>query len=111
MCTLLRTSARLARKGEQSRAFLVCWTFHRLQVSPGESRHVSRELKIPQGSDPPGLRLAFFSGFGTRELVGVLQQVFLVLPAPLPECRPPPRACQPSVGSWKEIEVFSSSRP
>lgn len=72
----------------------------------GENGHVSRELKIPRGSDPPGPRLASLSGLENRELVGMLKQVSLVLPAPLPGCLLPLRACQRLQAPAMEIEVF-----
>lgn len=68
----------------RNRAFLVLRTFNRLQIRAGNSGHVSWELKIPQRSDSPWLCLPLFSGSETRELVGVLKGVVLVLPAPLP---------------------------
>lgn len=75
-------------------------------MSAGESGHVSRELKVPRGSDPPGPRLASLSGLENRELVGMLKQVSLVLPAPLPGHLLPPQACQRLQTPAVDIEVF-----
>lgn len=50
-----------------NRALGVLQTFNPVQMSAGESGHVSRELQIPQGSDSLGFGLALFAGFESRE--------------------------------------------